>query len=239
LRILLAILLLAQAAPPQSEADRFEAAIKKFGERTYRITEEGKPLGTMSLKSRIEKEGDKTVAVLEDTVWLDLGPAKIELKLTETASLDGLKLIHAARTLDGKEEDFEVSASIRDGDAYVTVDRRHLIIREVRDVHGELGVLRLVGMKEQKVGSTFRAKVFVLESPSDELVHDFRCVSQETLGIGGKQVDAFKWEQKWKGKAIRAGASIDATVENTYWVAADGTLLRFKIGRNQMTLENK
>ncbi|HEU4339761.1 MAG TPA: hypothetical protein VFS19_06805 [Planctomycetota bacterium] len=232
---LLAALILLQAAPAQTEADKFEAALKKFGERTYRITEKGKAVGAMTLKTRIEKDGDRKVAVLEDTVEFDVGHAAVEINVKETAALDGLNLIFAERTA-GK---IEITASIRDGDAYLTVDQSQWLIRNIRNVQGELSVLRIVGMKKQEVGSAFKADVFVLESPSDELNHDFKCVAKETIEIGGKKVEAFKWEQKWKGKAIRGGESVDASIENTYWIGADGTLLRFKIGQNEMTLDAK
>ena len=233
--VFLAILAL-QAAPAQSESDKLEAALKKFGDRKYRVTEGGKPTGTMTLKTKLEKDGDGKIAVFEDTVIVDTGTGAVEVLLEEMASLDGLKLIGTSRTSDNK---IQIAASIRDGDAILTGKDGHLIIRNVRNALGELAVLRLVGMKEQKVGGTFKANVFVLESPSDELVHDFKCVAKETIEIGGKKVDAFKWEQKWKGKAIRDGADEDAAVENAYWVAADGTLLRFKIGPKEMTLDAK
>jgi hypothetical protein len=235
----LACLLLIQAAPAQSEADKLEAALKKFGNRTYRITERGKPIGTTTLNWKVEKQDDRRVAVFEDTATLQVGPVAVTIILTETADLEGLKLIRATREAGGPKGKLEISASIRDGDAYLTVNERQLLIRDIRNVMGELSVIRLVGMKEQKVGSAFKSNVFVLQSPSDELKHDFRCVAQETIEIGGKKVEAFKWEQKWKGKAIRDGESVDATVENAYWIGADGTLVRFKIGPNEMTLEQK
>jgi hypothetical protein len=230
------LLLQSATAPAQSEADKLEAALKKFGDREYRITDRGRALGKMSLKTRFEKEKDRTVAVFEDTVIDEAGTGAIGVLLEETASLEGLKLIRTSRT---SEDKTEAGASIRDGDAYLSGKEGQLIIRDVRNALGERAVLRLVGMKVQKVGETFQANVFVLESPSDELVHDFKCVAKETIEIGGKKVEAFKWEQKWKGKAIRGGESVDAAVDNAYWVGTDGTLLRFKIGSNEMTLNVK
>ena len=56
MRMILAALLLAQAAPAQSEADKLEAALKKFGNRTYGMFVSNAKAGQLTMKTRVETE---------------------------------------------------------------------------------------------------------------------------------------------------------------------------------------
>src|SRR6266850_5474002 len=105
MRALLAAILLLQAAPAQSEADKLEAALKRFGDRSYLILANGEKLGTSTLKTRVEKVDGRSVAVLEDAFKIDAGGDTGFMRTLEKAMLDRLRLISTSQT--GKGDGME------------------------------------------------------------------------------------------------------------------------------------
>jgi hypothetical protein len=239
MRLFLAGILLVGAAPAQSEADKLEAALKKFGERTYSIKEAGQSTGTMTLKTRIEAGDDGKVAVFEDQIAAKTGDTETSVAISERASLNGLALIRGARNGKDSEGKFDWTGRIQDDDALLNVHGQMLVLRDAKGALGEQAVMRLVCAKEQKVGAEFKCKVLLLAPACVDEPHEFRCVAKETLEIGGAKREAFKWQQKWEGEAILKGESIKAKVDNSYWVGPDGTLLQFTSGRKTLTLDAK
>jgi len=233
MRVLLAAILAFQSATAQSEADKLEAALKKFGERRYQVTEGGKATGTMTLKTRLDMEGDRKVVILEDQLVRKVGGTESTLTITETSALDGLGLMRAelAAVIPGRT--IEATASVRGGDAYIKNDDGLLMLRDVKDELGVLTATRLLCAKPQEVGASFKARILLWTAPSPDRTHEFRCVARESIEVGGTKVDAFKWEQKWKGDLIKGGES---SIENAYWLGADGALLRFRTGATEMIL---
>src|SRR5687767_11598527 len=144
MKIILSALFHLQAAPAQSEADKLEAALKKFGDRTYRIVEEGKETGTMTLKTSIERDGDKMAAVFEDRADMKIGDFQLTMTLNEKASLDGLRLISATRKGKTPDGDVDWRVSVRGGKAAMKVEDREQTIDVTARTVGELAVMRLV-----------------------------------------------------------------------------------------------
>lgn len=235
MRLLLFMLLL-QAAPAQTEADKTEAALKKFGDRTYRVMEGSKATGTMTLKTRIERIGDQKVAIFEDRLERKVGDALEAVTITETSKLDGLGLIRGESATSSPAGDVEASVSVRDGDAYTSGPDGMLMLLNVEGFMGILAPARVLSMKTQEVGATFKANVVLWTTPSGNSSHEFRCVSKESLEVDGKKIDAFKWEVKWKGKLIKGA---DRSIKKEYWIGADGTLLQFRTESALMVLDAK
>lgn len=239
----MAAILLLQAAPAQSEADKLEAALKKFGDRTYRIREGGKPTGTLTLKTRIEKAGDRKVAVLEDKYAVKMDGVDTGMTYRETASLEGLRLVSAHHKGVSPEGNVECKIVLRDGKAKLMDNGENPTIDIGPNTVGELAVLRLVCAAEQKRGTNFKADLLSLMVPAFEPGHAFRCIGPEQLQIDGKKFDVFKWEQKgeWKHKVTIEGqeTTLASEVDKSYWVSPDGHLVRFRSDSMEMTIETK
>lgn len=243
MRALLAAILLVPFQA-QSEADKLEAALKKFGDRSYLLLVNGKKVGTLTLKTRIEKEGGRSVAVFEDRFAMTLEGVEMVLAVTEKASTQGLRLISAKRTTKegGKEVDWTVSvegtkASLQSGGRKQTLDVTEATI-------GEQAMVRLVCVAEQKEGVAFA--VDVMSGVDDQLqrAHSFRCLGKEQVEIGGKKFDAFKWENKGEWKIVRKVGDEEVpgstSVNNTFWVSPDGYLLRSTgAGASEFVLDAK
>src|SRR5258705_177928 len=95
MRMLMAAILLLQAGPVQSEADKAEAALKKFGERNYKILQDGQESGSMTLRAGVEKEGDRKVAMIEVGLTAAIKDFTVSLKFTERSTLEGFRLTSA------------------------------------------------------------------------------------------------------------------------------------------------
>ena len=229
MRFALATLILLQAAPVQSEADKLEAALKKFGNRTYRILIEGEQVGTCSLKTRIDKEGARPVAVCEDRFSVTMGGEEVTMTTTERASLDRLRLVSSKMIgkVGGKETPVTIAVDGRK--ATMTFEDRTPIFDITDATVGEQAVIRLVCAAEQKEGAEFKVDVLNMTTGTFQPGHAFKCVAKEQIEIGGKKVDAFKWEQKGEWGDGKPPTS-KTTVHNVYWVSPDGYLLR-NVGR--------
>jgi hypothetical protein len=227
MRVLPAILILLLAQSPE---DKLEAALKKFGERNYKILKDSKENGIMTLKTRVEEEGETKVAVFEDRVEMKAGEAEISMSLIEKASLKGLRLISGKRTgkVPGGQIDWWVS--VAEGKASLRVDDRQQTIDVTEGTVAELAVLRLVCAAEQKVGESFKADVLVMVAERVDRGHEFKCVAKETLEIGGAKRDAYKWEETWEGTMTINGKTGTSKTANTYWAGSDGYPLRAILG---------
>jgi hypothetical protein len=243
MRFLLAAILLVQAAPAQSEADKLEAALKRMGECTYRMVQGGEVIGTMTLKTRFEKVGDRKVAIFEDHATVKFGDKDFGMSLTERASLDGLRLISSIRTGNRPDGKFEWGITVKDGKVTTTVEDRTETFDVTKATTGEQAAMRLVCLAEQKVGASFKADVVTLVAERLDPDHAFRCVAQETVDIDGQKVESFKWEQKGEWNITRkiGGREVPATasINNAYWVAPEGHLVRFSQGGMDFTLVSK
>ena len=240
--LLAASLLLQSApAPAQSEADKLEAALKKFGDRKYRLFTMGKETGHLSMKTRIETEGDQKVAVFEDK-----GDVKIEDKveggtMTERLALVGPRILSiTSKDAGGRNE---VAISIREGKATIKKGEDTKVLNVTNSSIGMGSVYRMVCTQEQKVGGTF--KIDHLGPEGFSTGHEFRCVGREQLEIAGVKHNAFKWELKGEGDIEMPGVENSTySFDNAYWVSPDGYLLRmaaFDEGKivNEMILDAK
>ncbi|HKS17397.1 MAG TPA: hypothetical protein VJU16_08805 [Planctomycetota bacterium] len=223
--------------PAPQEAAKVEAAIKKFGERTYRILEKGNAVGKCTLKSRIGEMEGITVAIFEDKIERT-GDTPQVLDYTEKAALKGLRLRWATRENDGFKED-DPTVIIEEGDARVTSPEGNMTLVKVEGVRGERSLIRLLCMAEQKVGSVVQSDLLVLEPVDYQRRQEVKCVAAETIDVGGKKVATFKWVDKRKGRSILSGQPIAYDFDNAYWIAADGALVKFTSGSLEMVLESK
>lgn len=216
MRFIFAGLLLLQAAPAQSEADKTEAALKKFGDRTYNLTGGLAPM-TVTMKTRIEKVGDRKVAVF---IHGDVGGTAIE-----TASLEGLLLLSEISS--DPKGDVRKEISIRDSQATIIQNgKEQETVAVTKSTVGVSALWRLICMKEQKVGASFRVDL-LLYGDRVSKDHEFRCVAKETIEIGGVKHAAFKWDQKgeWTVKMRREVHTF--AINHSHWVSPDGYLLRW------------
>jgi len=200
------------------DASRVESVLAQAGERTYRMTQNGQKIGTFTMKTRV----DKKTASFEDEMEIAAGPEKMKVVMKETAALPTLNLLSASRT--GKDMDWSVF--VDDLKATMKVEGRRQKVEITGSTVGEGGVLRLVCIAEQKVQATFQADVLSMTAERLEKEHIFRCVGQEVVDVGGKKMGAFKWEEKWEWKDMVNGVPTTSRVANSYWVSAEGVLLR-------------
>ena len=86
-------------------------------------------------------------------------------------------------------------------------------------LRSEPAMIRLLCAQEQKEGRSFQVDMFDIDMFRVQKDHAFTCSGKETIEIGGKKFDAFKWQEKWTTKE-------DYHRTRTYWVSVDGYLLR-------------
>lgn len=240
MRLVLVTLLLLQAAPAQSEADKLEAALRKFGNRTYKILLKGEPVGTYALKTRVAEEEGQKLAFLEDRLETKIGETVRTTDYTEKAVLKGLALHWTTQTDTALEGKSVPVIAIKDGDGHVsTTAGKRMHLKAVAGALGERALFRLVCMKEQKIGATLKVNALVLEPIDYQMDREVKCVAKETLSIGGRKIAAFKWEDKRDGSSILTGKPVPVPIDNAYWVGPDGALVKFKIGPLEMVPEAK
>jgi hypothetical protein len=233
MRMMLAALLLLAPEPAQSEADKLEAALKKFGNRTYGMYVSGKKAGLLKLKTKVETEGGRRLAIFEDSMTEPATGGTVTGIVTEKASLDGLRLssVRWVSILDGRRSVDSITVEgakavvIREG------DKKTLDVPE--KTMGESGLLRRVCAVEQKKGEILNVEI--LNHVMQELEsRELRCDGEVDIEIAGKKQPAFRWrEQLQEGKA-------GANVKNTYWVSSAGHLLKYiGLGGVEYVLEAK
>ncbi|HKS17395.1 MAG TPA: hypothetical protein VJU16_08795 [Planctomycetota bacterium] len=231
MRMLLAALLL--LPPAQSEADKLEAALKKFGNRTYGMYVSGKKAGLLKLKTKIETEGGRRLAIFEDSMTEPATGGTVTGIVTEKASLDGLRLstlrwvsiLDGRRSIDSVTVEGSKAVVIREG------EKKTLTVPE--KTMGESGLLRQICAVEQKKGEILNVEI--LNHVMQELEsRELKCDGEVDIEIAGKKQVAFRWrEQLQEGKS-------GANVRNTYWVSAAGHLLKYiGLGGVEYVLESK
>jgi hypothetical protein len=208
-----------------------EAALKKVGDRSYKISMEGESVGTLTMKTRIEKKGNGKVVVFEDQMEMARGGEKMQMTMKETAALSHLRILSAQRG--GKDMDWSVSVS--GNKAVLKVEGREQTVELTEGAVGESGLLRILCAAEQKEKASFKVDVLSMTSERLEKDHHFTCLGKETVEVGGKKIDAFKWEEKGEWKITRNGIAGTSSVDNSYWVSAEGYLVR-SIGPNGMEI---
>jgi hypothetical protein len=214
------------------DAARIEAAVRKAGERRYRLLEEGKPIGSLVLKTSV----DRTTAVFEDVFDVTLGGQKMEMAMKETALLKDLSLRSASRK---GRDGADWTLSVADRKAMMKVQGRSQTIDLAGATLGEQAVFRMICAAERKEGTTF--KLDVLNFPAEELQKGrvFKCGPQETFELGGKKVPAFKWTESWESQGLRNGVPVSSKVNNIYWVSPDGVLLGSTSPHMDLVLETE
>lgn len=220
----------------QSE-QTLEARLKKFGDRTYQILEKGNPVGKFTLKTRITEEEGVTLAVFEDKMEKG-GDAAQTVEYVEKAGIKTLRLRWATRVDGGIKED-DPTIAMEDQDAHVTSDQGNLILRKAEGAVGERALIRLVCLQKQEVGNVLKTNLLVLDPVDYQRDQEIKCVARDTIEVNGKKVEACRWVDKREGKSVLSGQPIPYKFENTYWVTAEGSLVKFKSGPLEMVLESK
>jgi hypothetical protein len=238
--LLLVLCCLAQAL----DADRNEAALKRFGEsRTYRMSHEIKK-GTTTLKTRVETVKDKKVAVLEDVFAGTLFEKGYRFSTAETASLDRFRMLSCKMRTKTRDEDTEVSIEVNGTKAVMTGAKEGKDIVISWDITestvSEAAMIRLLCAQEQKEGRSFKVDMLAIDRLEVQKDHAFNCVGKEEIALGGKKYGAFKWQERWTTKP-RPGSKPqeDLHCERTYWVSVDGYLLKRQGIDGVLTLEVK
>ena len=206
-----------------SGADRVEAIFKNAGEHTYVFVQNRQKIGTLLMKTRIEKEEGRKVAVFDDQMVIELEGKKMTVSMKETAALGHLGVLSSMR----HNNDGDWSIRVDGTKATMKVEGREQTFEITETVVGEQGLLRLVCVAEQKVQASFKVDVLSMTGERLEKEHQFRCVGKERIEIGGRMIDSFKWEEKWEWKGTLKGVPTASRIENSYWVSPDGYLLRF------------
>jgi hypothetical protein len=233
MRVIVASVLLLQAASAQSEADKLEAALKKFGDRTYGMYVSGKKAGLLKMKTSFETENGRRIAVFEDSMIEPATGGKVTGTVTEKASLDRLRVssLRWVTLQDGRKTVDTISvegskATVRSEGARKTLD--------VPDgTMGELGLLRRLCAKEQAKGASFTVDI-LSHATQDLQSRELKCDGDVEIEIAGKKQACFRWsEQTQEGKP-------GAQVKNTYWVSPAGHLLKYiGLGGVEYVLESK
>ena len=230
---ILASVLLIQAAPAQSEADRMESALKKFGNRTYGMYVSGKKAGLLKMKTRIESEGGRRLAIFEDSMTEPATGGTVTGTVTEKASLDGLRLssLRWVSVLDGRRS--IESITVEGTQAVVILEGEKKTLDVPGKTMGESGLLRRLCAVEQRKGDILN--VDILSHVTHELEsRQLKCDGEVDIEIAGRKQAAFRWrEQVEEGKS-------GANVKNTYWVSSAGHLVKYiGLGGVEYVLEAK
>ena len=162
-----------------SDADRIEAIFKNAREHTYAFMQNRQKIGTLSMKTRIDKEAGRKVAVFDDQVVLELDGKKMTMSMKETAALGHLGILSSIR----HNNDGDWSIRIDGTKATMKVESQEQTFEITEMVVGEQGLLRLVCVAEQKVQSSFKVDVLSMTGERLEKEHQFRCVGKERIEI--------------------------------------------------------
>ncbi|HEU4339762.1 MAG TPA: hypothetical protein VFS19_06810 [Planctomycetota bacterium] len=231
---LIASLLLLQAPPAQTETEKLEAQLKKFGNRTYAMYVSGRKAGKLTMKSKLETEDGRRIVVFEDIRLETSAGGTVKVTVTEKASVEGVRLISSRRVTDSDGRKALDLITVTGSKAAVRFDdekRKELEIPE--KTVGEQAVLRLVCSAVQEKG-TFIA-IDVLSQFTGELEsRELKCEGKVDIEIGDRKVEAIRWQER--GQAGKPGGH----VKNTYWVSSAGHLLKYVGGGGvEYVLESK
>ena len=216
----LLLILLIQAAPAQSEAEKLEAALKKFGDRTYGMYVSGRKSGLLKMKTKVETVDGRRLAIFEDSIIEPAVGGTETGKVTEKSSLEGLRLSSVRRVSVMSGSRIIDTFTIEGSKAVLRSAGEQKILDVPASTMGDLGVLRRVCAEEQKKGATFTVEV--LSHAAQELqTRDLRCDGDVDVEIAGKKQPAMRWSER--GREGQPGAN----VKNMYWVSAAGYLLKY------------
>lgn len=229
MRMLLAAILLVQSAPAQSDAEKMEAALKKFGTRTYSTFISGKKTGTRMLKTTIVTEKDRKIAVLEGT---DVEGGKQTGTVVEKADLKGLRLLFVKVTslTIAKPDDNTLRVEGRKATMRLPNQPEPLVFDVTENTIGDEALLRLVCAAEQKEGAVLKLDLLSWLIPEVEEGRTLTCEGKKQVEIGGKKVDAYLWTGKDR--------YLDFTYK--YWISPEGYPFRWHESANiEYVLESK
>jgi hypothetical protein len=214
MRSLVAAVLLLAAASPQ-EPDKLEAALKKFGARTYVMSlTSGEKIGTRTLKTSVVTEEGRKIAVFEESTEEN---GKLGGTTVEKAELNGLKLVSMRITImSGGKPDVN-TITVEGGKAALkfTGDEDKKVDVTDKTV-GDEALLRLVCAAEQKEGAELKLDVLSWPLRDIEAGRVLKCEGKKPVEIGGKKLDAFLWTEPGH---VAGGYK--------YWVSPGGFLLRW------------
>lgn len=200
---------------PAQEADKLEAALKKFGARTYVMSlTTGEKIGTRTLKTSVVTEKGRKIAVFEESTEENGRPGGTTL---EKADLDGLKLLSIKITILGGGKPDVNTITVEGGKATLQFRGDENKVVDVSDkTVGDEALLRLVCAAEQKEGAELKLDVLSWPLRDLEKARTLKCEGKKQVEIGGKKLDAFLWTEPGR---VAGGYK--------YWVSPDGYLLRW------------
>lgn len=234
MRLALATLLLLQA-PVQSEADKVEAAIKKMTDREYRMIVRKEEIGTLTLKSRVDTEGDRKIAVFESVMKVPREGRIEESTTVEKADLEGLRFLSMKVVgLDGK---INYSLEVKDGKVGVkTLEGKTKSIEVTKTTVTEMTLYRFACVREQKVGSTHTLDLF--DYHNIQKGYELRCVERKTVELAGAKHDVFIWRLSGESTIDLPDGPLKLKFEYTYWVTPEGLLIRYAMAAGDRKDEN-
>ena len=193
---------------------------------------ESKRTSTVEFRTRIEKDGDRTVVVFDDRFITKTGEKETIDSRSERASLPGLKLISMTEEAPGRPKRI---VTIQDGRAKVTRGDDRFEFDVTPSTMGILSLTRALSIREQKIGDKFTLDL--VRGQELDRGHVLECEAKETIEIGGAKVEAFRWKQTWESKDDITDEVIKHT--QSYWISPEGFLLRLVTEYFEMTLKSK
>ena len=239
MRLILAALLLLQAAPAQTEADKVEAAIKKMTDREYRMIVSGREIGTMTLKNRVETEGGRRIAVFESVLKMTRAGEPQEELMIEKANLDGLQFLSRRLVRLGGVVDKVME--VKDGKiALKKIDGATKQVEVTKVTVSEGALYRLPCVQEQKVGAALKIDVLDFDLQKG---YELKCVERKEVELGDAKHDAFIWRLSGENTIELPSGHMKMKFEYIYWVTPEGLLLRYSMAtgdeKDQNVLELK
>lgn len=234
----LAVVAVAAAlAAQRPSAERVEAALKDTAVCTYRLLENGARVGTMTVRVATETvNGRRRGVFTEEMEWKTPDDQKARMTFKETTDARDLRLLSAVYN----DTSYEWSVDVEERRARFTGGGAKDRTVAVSDATvGMVTLLRMVGSAEQKEGATFKVDVVNIVARQYQPEHTVRCVGKEPVDVGGKPIEAFKWEDRWESTVMRDGEPRTLQFTEACWVGADGRILRFRRGGFDAVLEVK
>ena len=185
------------------------------------------------MKTRVDTEDGKKVAVFEDSLTEPATGGSVTGSVTEKASLDGLRLkwLRRVRVMEGRRS--VESITVEGAKAVVILEGEKKTLDVSDRTVGELGLLRRICAAEQAKGGSLRVDVLSHATQRLESL-ELVCDGEVEIEIAGRKQTAFRWREKGEDGAP------GANVKNTYWVDSAGHLLKFiGLGGVEYVLETK
>jgi hypothetical protein len=222
---MLAAVLAAALALQLPSGERVEAGLKKPLDRSYRLVENDRAVGTLKLRRATDTVEGRTVVVFrQEMEWTLENGDQARMTFVETADAKDLRLVSATYN-DGS---YEWSVDVGERRANFTgggANDRRVAVTDV--TVGEVALLGVLAAAEQKDGVTLKLDVVSIPIRQYQPGHTLRCVGRDAVEIDGKRVDAFKWEDTWETTVTRGGEPRVVSNARTFWIAPDGHPVRF------------